>query len=226
MGQYWDSVADRSEGQFTSDELESTAYRLVTEQVLYYSDRHSRTAYWMVDAYERDFRQALAPLGVNVHVNRKLRFAYAVPQHAKAGSASIGQTILALVLRMIYDEYARNGQVNDDGEVVCDLEELQVKYRELSGREMPAKGKLDAQLEVMKRWGIARKSEDHASDDRDDATTQPYVVIIRPAIYEILGETVLQHLSRFKEAAVLNETDEEAEETAGDSSPEQGTEGI
>jgi len=222
MSQYWDSIADRTEGRHTSDEFEAAAYRLIVEQVFYYADRHSRIAYWMVESYEREFRQALAPLGVNVHVNRQLRYAFAVPQHAKAGTASVAQTILALVLRMIYDESARIGQLNDDGEVVCDLVDLDVKYREMSGREFPSKGKLDALLEIMKRWGIARKSQEHSLDDSDDTSSaQPYAVIIRPAIVDLLGETVLQRLGKFK-----TEAPSDADDTVSDAMDESTDQGM
>ncbi len=224
MSQYWDSVANRTMGQHTAEEFEATAYRLVAEQVLYYADRHSRTAYWMVERYERDFRQALDPLGISVQVNRQLRYAFAVPQHAKVGTASIAQTILALVLRMIYDESARIGQLNDDGEVICDLVELEEKYRQMSGRELPSKGKLDALLEVMKRWGIARVSQELTSDGSDGSSaTQPYVVIIRPAIADLLGETALQRLSKFK-MEVPNDTDDGAPENIEESIGQQAEE--
>lgn len=201
MSQYWESLASRTDGQHTSEELEMAAYRLAVEQVLYYADRHSRTAYWMVERYERDFRQALAPLGIDVQVNRQLRYAYALPKHAKAGAASIAQTVFALVLRAIYDESASSGQLTDDGEVVCDLVELAEKYRLMSGKELPTKGKLDALMETMKRWGIARKSEDHGLDDGDDLAGQPYAVIIRPAIADVLGEAALARLVQFRTVA-------------------------
>ena len=211
---YWDSIADRSGGQFTSDDFEAAAYRIVVEQVIYYSDRHSRTAYWALSDYESDFKKALAPLGITININKKLKYVYAVPQHTKAGAATVAQTVLALVLRMIYDEDARVGKLNDDGEVICYLDVLADKHLELSGRELPMRGKLDALLEIMKRWGIARKSEDYPMDASEDSSLHPYVIIIRPAIVDILGETVLQHLSRFKAAA----TDAE-DESIRDSEP-------
>jgi len=201
MSQYWESLASRTDGQHTSQELEMAAYRLVVEQVLYYADRHSRTAYWMVERYDREFKQALAPLGIEVQINRQLRYAYALPKHAKAGAASITQTVFALVLRGIYDESASNGQLTDDGEVVCDLVELAEKYRLMSGRELPTKGKLDALMETMKRWGIARKTEDQGLDDSDDMAGQPYAVIIRPAITDVLGEAALARMARFGSTA-------------------------
>lgn len=202
MSQYWEALASRTDGEHTAEELEITAYRLVAEQVLYYADRHSRTAYWMVDRYEREFRQALAPLGVDVQVNRQLRYVFAIPKHAKAGSASISQTVFALVLRAIYEDAASTGQLSEDGEVSCDLVELDEKYRLMSGKEFPAKGKLDVLMETMKRWGIARKSSEYSHEDMDDAALgQPYAVIIRPAIADLLGETALSRLALFKSPA-------------------------
>lgn len=223
MSQYWDALAARTDGQHESEELEMAAYRLTVEQVLYHADRHSRTAYYMIERHEREFRQALAPLGIDVKVNRQLRYAYAIPRHAKAGAATIAQTIFALVLRAIYDEYASTGQLTDDGEVLCDLVELSEKYRLMSDRDLPGKGKLDALMETMKRWGIARKQNDHALDDGDDMTTQPYAVVIRPAIADVLGEAALARLASFRstdpEAAdeddalesALEETEEESQ---------------
>lgn len=210
MSQYWESLASRTDDLHTSEDLEIAAYRLAVEQVLYYTDRHSRTAYWMIERYEREFRQALAPLGIDVQVNRQLRYAYALPKHAKAGAASIAQTIFALVLRAIYDESASTGQLTDDGEVVCDLVELAEKYRLMSGKELPTKGKLDTLMETMKRWGLAKKSEDHSLDDGDDLAGQPYAVIIRPAIADVLGEAALARLVQFKTVASTDDAEKEA----------------
>lgn len=210
MSQYWESLVSRSNGENTAEDFESAAYRLTTEQVIYHADRHSRVAYWLVDRYEREFRQALAPLGLEVQVNRQLRYAYALPRHSKAGTASVAQTLLALVLRQIYDESARIGQLNDDGEVMCDLVELEEKYRLATGRELPGKGELDGLLRTLKRWGIARKEEDRTVDEGDYGT-QPYVVVIRPAIADVLGETALARLSDW-----AGEDVEESAETAAD----------
>ncbi|UYO92816.1 DUF4194 domain-containing protein [Pollutimonas sp. M17] len=208
MSQYWELLASRSDDQHTSEELEMTAYRLAVEQVLYYADRHSRTAYWMIERYEREFRQALVPLGIDVQVNRQLRYAYALPKHAKAGTASIAQTVFALVLRAIYDEAASIGQLTEGGEVLCDLVELAEKYRLMSGKELPTKGKLDSLMETMKRWGIAKKSEDHGLDDGEDMAGQPYAVVIRPAIADVLGEAALARLVQFKAVASANDEPE------------------
>jgi hypothetical protein len=213
---FWENVAARTDGVVTVEDFETAAYRLVTEQVLYYTDRHSRVAYGLVSQYERDFKQALAPLGVTIEVNSQLRYVYAKPQHIKAGTASVAQTRLALVLRAIYDESARLGQFTDDGEVVCELVELGEKYRLMTGLELPGKGEFAALMRAMKRWGIAKKSDDSGEGSGEIDPGAPCVVVIRPAIADILGETALLRLAQWTAAEAVNTdmTNESSEETS------------
>lgn len=205
---FWENIASRTDGIVTADEFEAAAYRLVTEQVLYHSDRNSRVAYGLIAQYERDFKQALAPLGVTIEVNSRLRYAYAKSQHLKMGAASVSQTLLALVFRAIYDESARMGQFNDDGEVVCDLVELAEKYRLMTNRELPGKGEFSSLMRQMKRWGIARKSDDVANGFDFDSSS-PYSIAIRPAIADILGESALMRLALWTEAGSAADSGDE-----------------
>lgn len=216
---FWESVAARTDGVVTGEGLEAAAYRLVTEQVLYYADRHSRVAYGLVSEYERDFKQVLAPLGVTIRVNSQLRYVYAEPQHIKAGTASVAQTRLALVLRAIYDESACLGQFTDDGEVVCELVELGEKYRLMTGLELPGKGEFAALMRAMKRWGIAKKFEDSGEGSGESDPGVSHVIVIRPAIADILGERALQRLAQWTaveevNADAIDDSSEESSEVA------------
>lgn len=202
--QFWEHAAAKTDGVVTVEDFESAAYRLVTEQVLYYTDRHSRVAYGLISQYERDFKQALAPLGVTIEVNNQKRYVYAKPQHIKAGTASVAQTRLALVLRAIYDESARLGQFTDDGEVVCEFVELGEKYRLMTGLELPSKGEFAALMRAMKRWGIAKKSDDSGEGSGEIDSGGLGVVVIRPAIADILGETALLRLAQWITAEAIN----------------------
>lgn len=196
MNNYWDSLAGRSQGLHVPVEFELATYRLINEQVLYHADKHSRNAYHLIEGYERDIRTALRPLGVDVQVNRQLRYAYAVPLHGKAGTASTNQTLFALVLRNIYDEAARNADTNDDGEVVCDLVELDEKYRIMTGRTLPGKSELRELLRTARRWGIARVVGGADEEVLDvDLNGQDYAIMIRHAITVVLGEAALSRLA-------------------------------
>ena len=213
---YWESIASRSNGLHTVDEFETAAYRLVAEQVLYHADRASKTSYYVVERYERDLREVLTPLGVDIHVNRQLRYAYAIPRHGKSGSATTQQTVFALVLRMVYEDSAKVGDITDEGEVICDLFELDEKYRVLVGRELPIKGELDALMRSMKRWGIARLSTEQDDIGEEGLLDQPYAIVIRPAIVDILGETALQRMSQWHSTTSSSSEDNEAQEQTPD----------
>jgi hypothetical protein len=215
MSQYWENVANKTDRQYEAEEFQSTASRLLSEQVLYYADKHSRVAYGMVERFERDFKHVLSMVGSGLIVNRQLRYACATPDNGKAGTANTAQTLLALVLRKIYDEQARTGQLNDDGEVICDLVELEEKYRlSTSGkRELPAKGELESLVKTLKRWGIIRKLDEHEFTDTGIDTDQPYVLAIRPAIVDLLGETAASRLAQFTQS--FDPTQVSAEEGDG-----------
>jgi hypothetical protein len=212
----WENLAARSNGLHVVDDFEAATYRLVVEQVLYHADRGSRTAYYVVERYERDIKEALKPLGVDVHVNRQLRYAYAIPHHGKSGNATTQQTVFALVLRMVYEDSAKVGDLTDDGEVICDLIELEEKYRMLTGRDLPGKGELDSLIRYMRRWGIARLSTEQDDIGEEGLLDQPYAIVIRPAIVDILGETALQRLSQWHGTTLSAPDGEEQEQTSND----------
>jgi hypothetical protein len=215
---HWDAIEEKTKSIVTTDMLEAIAYRLVSEQVLYAADIKSRTPYSLVEQYERDFAHALAPLGVKVVVNRQLRFVCGIPRHAKASQATTEQTLMALVLLSIYDESARAGRLNDQGEVVCDLVELGEKHRISTNRPMPLGGRLDELMRTMKRWGIARTMTDDNLEPQDqEERDQPFVVAIRPGILEVLNEPVLMRLAQFAAAAPPGDSDELDAPDANDS---------
>ena len=109
MSNHWDDLATRLDGMYTPEDFETAAYRLIGEQVIYHADRSSRVTYAVIELYEREFTKVLAPLGVALSINRQLRYATAIPRHAKVSTATVAQTLFALVLRGLYDEGVRAG---------------------------------------------------------------------------------------------------------------------
>lgn len=209
----WEELASRLDGFYTVEDFEAAAYRLVAEQVIYHSDRSSRVTYAILELYEREFAKVLAPLGVSLSVNRHLRYVVALPQHAKASTATVAQTLFALVLRGLYDEGVRAGDLTEDGEVLCDYIELQEKFRLMTGRDLPARGDLDTLLRSSKRWGIARRLEDDDSGHLNALQQQSVGgVAIRPAIVDVLGETALMRLAQWGSAKGGAHTDDAAGE--------------
>jgi len=194
---FWTDAAEATKNVVTEDDFEAAANRLVAEQVLYATDRGSKVAYGLIRDFEREFKRALEPLGYYVRVNSQLRYACAIPKHARTSPVTVDQTLLALVLRKIFDEETRAGHHDENGEVVCDLITLEVKYKQMTGgRELATGGKLAALMQWMRRWGLARVSDEDSNQFGQDAD-QPYVVIIRPGIAEVLGEAALARIALF-----------------------------
>lgn len=197
MSSYWQDLASNSNGYYEAEDFAAAAYRLVAEQVVYHADLKSRKAFGIIEQYERHISKALAPLGITVGVDRQLMFAYALPQHPNPTSATVPQTLFALVLRGLYEEGMRAGEVADEtGEIICDFIELQEKYRLMTGRELPPKGELEALIRTTRRWGIVRRLE--AADSKLAGLridSEDGGIAIRPAIRVILGESTLQQLA-------------------------------
>lgn len=193
MSDYWSNLTERTDSLYTADDFESAAYRLIAEQVIYYTDLKSRVAYAIIEQYEKEMVKVLTPLGITLQVNRQLRYVAAIPKHAKTTSATIQQTLFALVLRGIYEENAQSGNLSDEGEVFCDLVDFSEKHRLMTQRELPGKVEFDNLMKTAKRWGIARRLDDGdhnilGSEGMDSG------IAIRPGIVEVLGEAALLRL--------------------------------
>ena len=190
MKRSWNLLSQQSNGLYAVVDFERAAYRLVTEQVLYATDRGARTAYHLVEDHFDDYVAALAPLGVRLERNAHYRYVVALPAHGEGTPVTLEETLLLLVLRQRYDEAARQGNIEEQGEVIVELPDLQEAYQALIARPMPEVGTLRALARTARRWGVARLVE----SELDDA--QPFHLRVRPAIVEIVGETWLQRLDQ------------------------------
>lgn len=190
MKRSWNMLSQLSNGMYTTQDFERAAYRLITEQVLYSGDRKSKNAYHLVETYLADFASALEPFGIRLERNSHYRYVVALPSHGEGTPVSLEETLLILVLRQRYDEAMRQGQVEDHGEVLVELPELQEAYSALVDRPMPEVGQLRALVKALKRWSVCRQVESEPEDP------QPFTIMIRPAIVEIVGTQWLQRLDQ------------------------------
>jgi hypothetical protein len=215
MKRSWTTLSQLSGGHYVPQDFERAAYRLVTEQVLYASDRGSKNAYHLVETWFADFAAALEPLGVRLERNAHYRYVVALPAHGEGAAVTLEQTLLLLVLRQRYDAAMRDGQIEDQGEALVELPELQEAYRNLTGRPMPEIGPLRETLRALRRWSVVRLLDPEPEDP------QPFRILVRPAIVEIVGAQWLQRLDQHNrdeddegEAAI--DDDDAATESAED----------
>ena len=190
MKRSWNTLSQMSNGTYTVQDFERAAYRLATEQVLYAADARSRVAYHLVEDHLADFTAALEPLGIRVERNAHYRYVVALPSHGEGAPVTLDETLALLVMRQRYDEAMRQGLIEDHGEVVIELPELQESWQALTGRAMPDVGTLRTLARTLKRWGVCRLVESESDDP------QPFHLRVRPAIVEIVGEQWLQRLDQ------------------------------
>ncbi len=185
------------------EDFERAAYRLMSEQVLYGHERGSRHLYQLVEDHLDSFAAVFAPFGVQLQRNPHHRYIIARPLHGEGQPLTLDETLLLLILRHQYDTALRQGQVEDYGEVSLHLPELQEAYQTLLARPMPEIGPLRQLLRQLRRWQVLRLAEDESHDG------QPFHIVIRPAICELLGEQWLQRLA-------LHQGDEPGEDEDGE----------
>ena len=190
MKRSWATLSQMSNGVYTVQDFERAAYRLVAEQVLYASDRLSRTTYHLIEDHFDDFAAALAPLGMRVERNAHYRYVVALPTHGEGAQVSLEETLLLLVLRQRYDEAMRQGQIEEQGEVMVELPDLQEAYPALAGRAMPDTGILRTLAKTLRRWGVSRLVDSEPDDP------QPFYLMVRPAIVDVVAEQWLHRLDQ------------------------------
>lgn len=190
MKRSWNTLSQQSNGMYAVADFERAAYRLVTEQVLYASDARARSAYHLVEAYLEDFASALDPLGIRLERNAHHRYVVALPRHGEGTPVRLDETLLLLVLRQRYDEGMKQGLVEELGEVVVELPDLQEAWPALTGRPMPEVGALRTLAATARRWGVCRLVEGEPDE------LQPFHLVVRPAIVDIVGEQWLHRLDQ------------------------------
>lgn len=206
----WDTIAQRDIYKRPPEAFEEAAYRIIAEQVIYHAEKSSRAIYWIIEQYEKDFRDALDQVGVNLSVNREKRYVVALPRHGAQYKAPMSATLIALVLRRLYDEFARQGNMTDDGEVFIDLIDFDEKFRLITNRDLPARTDFEQTMRLLRRWGIARKTtnEEYAGDSANS-----YAIVIRPAIIDVLGETAIARLVHWEGTSSSAVSAQEIDET-------------
>lgn len=120
-------------------ELETAAYRLVAEQVIYHSDRSSRVTYGILGLYGASSQACWRRWVCHCRSNRQLRYVTALPRHAKAATRPWLRHCLPWCCAACTTKACAADGLTEDGEV-CDYIELQEKFHLMTGRDLPTRG--------------------------------------------------------------------------------------
>lgn len=207
MAAIWERLAD-SNKMYTVADYERAAYRLVTAQVLSVNDPGTRKDYHLVTEHLREFKQILDPMGIGLRHSTEYRYVVAQPRHVlNQAKASKTVTLLVLVLADIYHRVRFNGQQGDFGEAYVELPDLQEAYQGMTGYDFPTRtGEVRALIGEIERWGIVRMH------DNDVDPSQPFSVMIHPAISDIVTKEWLGQLDALRKQLDVDDQEEEQEE--------------
>lgn len=193
MAVNWTRISEQ-QGAYTVSDFQKAALRLVVDQVLYQANPKQRSDYDLIAAYEKEFSEVLDLLGCRLDHNRQERYIATVPTQPEVSKIPLMHTLLALVLRKLYDHHMNRGSLNA-GIAGVGLSELEVAFNESTGRELPMKpqAELMGMLDAMKRWGIARPAK---ADNLGEVT---WYVEVLPGIQSLINERSLAMLKAHAE---------------------------
>jgi len=205
----WKRIAEQDEA-FTVQDFQKAAQRLLVDQVLYQAIPKQRADYDLIVAHESSFAEALDLFGCKLDFNVQERYVAAVPTIAEVSKIPLMHTLLALVLRRLYDHHMNRGTLNA-GVAGASLPELEAAFQESTGRELPMKpqSELQAMMDAMKRWGIARLVK------TENLGGSAWFVEILPGIQSLINERTLSmlkaHAELLYEPDGLSDTEEQKE---------------
>lgn len=189
----WKRIVENQE-IYSIKDFQKAASSLIAEQILYQADSKQRAGYDIVSNYEREFVELLDLFGYTLDHNIQERYVAVISIQKVVNKISITHTLLALVLRKLYDHHMKQGVLNS-GVAGISLNELEVAFKESTRRELPMKPNsiLKGLLTDMKRWGIARFKK---SENLEKAS---YYVEILPGIQSVVNEKSLAIIKAYAE---------------------------
>jgi hypothetical protein len=197
----WERLAEQTSEGYVAEDFEKAAYKLIVSQALYAGDPRSRVPYHLIVKHLAAYKEVLSKLGMSLTHNPHHSYVVAIPNHHVAEKMRLTETRLALVLRRLYDDRMHTAEITD-GEAYISLEELERAYKEWLARDLPERGDLQELVVALKRYGMVRLL------DSEDG--QPFKIVVRPGITDILGEAALHQLAAYAPVADKEIDDETA----------------
>jgi len=166
------------------EDVKHATYALMNRQFLHHAKPRHRAQYDLIVRFQKYFGQLMDAANYHLIINEHQRYVGIVPQDY-VHRLKVEDTIYLLVLRAIYDEEIVAFKGNDDGSVDIALDELEMRYTQLTDKPMPDKiYELEKIFLPLQHFGIIEIGND---DDRPEFRR----VRILPTITAVLsGEAV------------------------------------
>lgn len=206
----WERLAD-DQNIYTAEDFANALYQIITEQVLYHSNQNQRVAYNIIKDHLTVYKEAAAIAGCELYASPDYAFVAAVPRGQRKVMVSRADTLMILVLRKLYHERMRRGEL-EKGSAVVTIEELQATYKALTSFDLDAsQTELRETIRRLKRFGMAKEQKVEEGD------IQPFNIEILPGIAYLVNEATMQRLAARYEKA--ESAAEQGSEETSDEAP-------
>jgi len=180
------TILNRNE-DIEEDVLKNAGYALLSQQFLHRKHPRSRKYYELISRFHNYFKNLADAMGYELVVDETYGYAGVVPQYY-VSRMKLDEALLLLVMRQIYDEEIIAFHANEDGSVLVAVDDLELRYKQLTNRDLAkTKGEFDQLTDGLRRKGII-------NIDADPDNSQQLVVSILPSITAVVNNKSIDNI--------------------------------
>ncbi|HIS57506.1 MAG: DUF4194 domain-containing protein [Lachnospiraceae bacterium] len=205
-----DQIASRGMLQKEKDELKRICNRLLSSSFLCQKNDASRSDYYFVLKFRTEFQTLLETLGFRLEINEVDGVIQLTnPQNYNRMNLKLYESILLLILRILYDEKKRELSVSD--EAIINLGDIQDKFLSLKIRDkMIDKTTMRNALALFRRMNLIETL------DRDLTKEETRILIFNSILMAVRIEDINQAYEKLELYRKGNRSDEETDENETD----------
>ena len=179
--------ARRKRDQTTEADLQRALQALLMHQCVY-ADRPMGGRPYTIIARHRDFfEKYVNALDYQLIVEQRDGLAAVRPRTAAYGWKETrfkkDETLVLLVLRYLFEDGTRRGEMDETGRIETNTDEIYDAYKTLAGEEPPSESRLHEILAMARRRGLVRVADADRAERITPLTVLPGIRVLIPDTY-------------------------------------------
>ena len=196
--------------QRDKDEFKRIANRLLSQCFLCKGNVTNKSDYYFVLKYRTEFQDYLSVLGYRIEISEEFGVVQLTnPQNYNRLNLKLYESIVLLILRILYDEKKRELSVSD--EVIVNLGDIQDKYLSLQIRE-----KMIDKTTMRNTLSLFRRLQLVETLDKDLGNEESRVLIYDSIMMAVRIEDIKQAYEKLKLYRKGKKSDEEIDKNEAD----------
>lgn len=196
--------------QKDKDEFSRICNRLLSSSFLCKRNEANKSDYYFVRKYQEKFTQYLLLLGYRLEINEEYGVVQLTnPHNYNRYNLKLNESILLLILRILYDEKRRELSVSD--EVIINVGDIHEKFMSLKIRDkMIDKTTLRNAISTLRRFQLIETL------DRDVSNEDTRIIIFDSILMAVRVEDIKKAYEKLENYRKGGKSDEEANESETD----------